>query len=64
MVNKQFNKKEYDKKYAQEHFAQIKFTVSKELKEQFYKKLEIDNIKPVDWFKLCVYEYLDKKRED
>lgn len=57
------NKKEYDLKYAKKHLAQIKFTVRKDLKEILYNKFEEDNIKPIDFFKQVVNDYLSGKIE-
>lgn len=53
-----FNKKEYDLKYKKENLSQINFTINKELKEQFYNKLKLENIKPIDFFKKCIKDYL------
>lgn len=63
-ILKKFNKKEYDFKYSKEHFSQVKFSISKDLKNQLYSKLEKDNLKPIDWFKICIYNYLDNEKED
>lgn len=58
-----FNKKEYDLNYAKEHLANIKFTVRKDLKEILYSKFEEDNIRPIDFFKQVVHDYLSGKIE-
>lgn len=57
LINK-FNKKEYDIKYKKEHLSQINFTINKELKEQFYNKLKENNIKPIEFFKKTIKDYL------